>query len=741
MAEIPSTPQWPPGDEIDFDSLVSRALILKRQLLPQHTTLDASDPLVQLIYLVCALGQHAMGRVNHALKQLNPKYATSRRALIALMEIVNKPLLPMIPAQGIAYAKLSSSPVINTVLVEKRTRIVQPNSIDPVYSADEDVSTGSTVSFSLWFHDAFAGTITLMPLPAVINDGAPDAIIIGVPSLMFDSVRIDMSAAHASPGQEYCLDYYNEESGNPDSVTDLTATLEFVVNTYLHVDTVALTSINGIIVRVTCKLTGEYEDVYTTIDGSNIIATTVATLGQTGGNSTVTSDYEIFSEWRPAAFTDSTLGLSKSESISFSMSSVKSVTDSWSESSLYGFAIRLRNTGMGHGALGPITITAISNTSGSYYVNVPVTQGHQSTFTVGQTDGTAFQRIPLSSDPIFEPIDDPAVTIEVGGDTDWSIVSDLSGSSTNSKHAVLHEDVDDGWCVMFGDGILGTIPTIGSTVKLTYRSGSSKPGNINALTQIKTASSSPAVNSWVLPRAIDGYAVPEASDANSARRFRWSVIPQLSLRAESVVTPSEIETALSGGATNRATFTTSDGRKPFTRAMFSTSSVGSRQYRVVVVGNEDDPSGSVSLADTTEAEEWLNGTVVGVQVVGGHGPLNTQAIVRAFSGRQLLPTITITARDTTGMRNAADAAFRSFIKPHSANEDGSWRWEFGGNVPVALIFGALWDALPGRIMVAITISDGTITYALGDSVSLEEFELPVIDPAYDSSVNIVLIEV
>lgn len=740
MAETPSTPQWPPGDEIDFDTLVARALALKRTLLTQHTAQDVSDPLIQLIHIVCALGQHAMGRANLALKQLSLKHATSRRAIIALMEICNRPLLPMVPSQGVAYAKLTVPPTISTTLVEKGTRLVQPNSIDPIYSVDADVLTGTSVSFSLWFYDQSAGTTTLTALPATIDDRIGDALIIGVQAMMFDGVLIEMTSAHTSPGQKYSLDYYNKETSNPDSVTDLALSLKFVLNSYLHADEVDLSFINGLLVTIACKLTGESQTVAVYIDGTSIVATT-SILGQTSGNSTVTADYEVCAEWRPTPFGDATSGLSQTGAVTLSMTNVRSITDSWAESPVYGYAVRLRNTGTGLGAVGSITISTLSIGNRSYYVNVPFTQGYRSTFTVGQADGTAFQRIPLSSSPIYEPIDDPAIEIEVGGDADWCVVADLSSSGTNSKHVIVHEDVDDGWCVMFGDGTLGSIPSVGASVKLTYRSSSSTAGDIDAGTAIKAASSLSTVGNWVLPRPVYGHAVPEASDADSARRFRWSVVPQLSLRAESVVTPSEIETALSGGANGRATFITSDGRKPFTRAMFTTESAGDRQYNVIVVGSESDPLGSVSLADTAEAETWLNGESVGIQLIGGHGPLNTQGIVRAFSNRSLQPFVTITARDTSGMREAADAVLRSLIKPHSMNEDGSWRWGFGGYVPVALLFGALWDALPGRTMITITVHDGVTMFALNDSIKLEDFELPSMSPSYTSSINITLVEV
>lgn len=739
LAEQPTDPRWPPTDDISFDGIMARLLKLKRTHFPQHTARDNADPFIQILRLIAALGQHAFQRANSALLKMNPSTATSRRALIAMMEIVARPLAPMQPGRGTVYAKLVSEPIAETTVIEKGVRITAVGSSDPVFSVDTAVTTGSSVSFALWFEDSSAETVTATPMSTSRSVDSNDGWIIGFDVLAFDAVTITLSVPHANP-TVYCLEYSNEEGGQPDSVTELTTQLRLYVDEYLHSDTVTVAKLVGLQVTVRYKGTNT-EETATVANTAGSATVTTSKLGQTSTVSTSPSDYEITASWRPVPDqTDGTSGMTASGEVSFDISSVLSETDWWEPHDSYGYALRMRLVSSDSTLPEAVTISALA-CEGSFFAIADITQGYVTSMVIGQTDGTAFQAVPLTADPIDEPVEDPAITLEVGSDTDWSIVDDLSNSGSESKHAVLREDVDDGWCVVFGDGGVGVIPDDGSSVKITYRTGSTESGDLDAATDIKALSSASLVRGWVLPRATSGYEAPEASTRESALRFRAEVIPQLALRAESVVTPSEIETALSGGAPNRATFETGDGRRPFSRALWTTTGASERQYRVIVVGDESDANGSVSTADLTEAQDWLNGTMVGIQTVGGHGPQNTEAVVGAFSPLSLRPIVSITARDTTGVQGQAEAILRSLLKPHAVDENEEWRWEFGGSIPVAVIFGQLWDGIPKRTSITITVSDGVTTYNLEDSINLSEFQLPVISDDFDASTDVTVTEV
>lgn len=737
MANQPSDVRWPPGTVTDFDEIRDRILELKSLHFPEHTATDLADPYIQVLTLVASLGQHAFGRLNHALLQLAPKSATSRRALNSMLAIVNRPLLPIQPSRGPVYARLVDPPTVDTEIVPAGQRISQPSITDPTYSVDTVAATGSAVAFLVLHQDDSAGTITALSFPASITLDDGDSLIIEFTDLFFDAVDLVFTTPLPNATATFSFERINDEFGPVDSVTNLGATLEFVLDTYLHQGTA--NDAPGLSVSIRHKSSGISETVTTTVSGGSAKAIT-SFLGQSAP-STSASDYEIFALWRPIPnTTDATLSLSADGTISFPVIGVKSVTDDWPKSADFGYALRARNTS-DVGAILPATLAfgLPTNTGGDFYADVLITQGLIQTQAIGQADGTAFQHIPVPNEPVGEPVADPEITLEVAGETDWFVVDDFSNSGPTSRHAIFREDVDDGFGIIFGDGTLGELPSPGDSVKVTFRTASVQPGDIDPGTQIRLVGGPGLVSDPVLFRGTDGFQVQEASDRESVQRFRFGILPQLALRAESAITEPEIETAMSGGAPNRATFETSDGRKPFSRAKFSLTGAGDRQYRVLVVGSESDDDGSVGSADLIEGAEFLNGVDVGVERVGGRGPQNTEALMGSFVQRVLLPTVTITVTNAEGVRDQVDQIIKQFFKPHSRDENGVFRWQFGGRVPMPVLFGLLWDSVPNRTFVDIEATDGVTVFQDGDSVQLAEFELPVLDPAYDKLVNIIIV--
>lgn len=108
--------------------------------------------------------------------------------------------------------------------------------------------------------------------------------------------------------------------------------------------------------------------------------------------------------------------------------------------------------------------------------------------------------------------------------------------------------------------------------------------------------------------------------------------------------------------------------------------------------------------------------------------------------RVLLPTITITISGQIGIREQIDQINRAFFQPHSRDEDGKYRWEFGGKVPIAVLFALIWAAVPDRQNLNISVADGLTTLDVGSTVDLTTFELPTLDPTYDPLVNIILVD-
>ena len=124
--------------------------------------------------------------------------------------------------------------------------------------------------------------------------------------------------------------------------------------------------------------------------------------------------------------------------------------------------------------------------------------------------------------------------------------------------------------------------------------------------------------------------------------------------------------------------------------------------------------GAVDSDDLDEAEIYLNGTVIGVEVIEGHGPNNTEAIVGSFIARAMAPTITLTVTSAEGVLAQVDQIVRQFFKPHSRDENEAFRWQFGGEVPIAILFGLLWAGVPNRVTIGISVAATGGPYGIGD---------------------------
>lgn len=752
MAEVPSDVRWPPGNSIDFDTILERALNLKELHFPEHTARDLADPYIQLLVLMSSMGQHAFGRMNYALLQLSPKTATSRQALLAFLEIVNRPLLPLTPSQGPIYARIKDPNVLvlGQTIVEANQRIAPTGSIDPIFSFDRARNAPTTFGFLPTFFNGTTEVESSMgpiggPYSGIVMS-PNDAVIFTFSELAFDGILLNLISGISLGDEEISWEFRNSEVGTPNNVANLGTTLRFTVNTYLS-DGQGNISADpvGLFVRVTHKPTDITETVQVFVI-ADVFYVDTSFLGQSSP-SLSSNDYEIFAEWRPIqGITDPTDGLritGEDLVVSWPIDQIFDTTARWARTGDGSFQVRARKVQTGSTAFAdPVQFSKVDFASSDMdlYVVGSISQGFRRQLTIGNADGTEFQFLPAQNDPIFEPINEPAVRLIVGTDEDWEIVEDFSESGSDSKHAIFREDPDQGWGVLFGDGTIGFKPPQGDAIKITIRTDSSQPGDLSPLSEIRAIGGLNLVDRWTIFDGTEGYAPPEASDRQSALRFRANILPQLALRAESVVSAPEIITALTTVTPNRASFTTSDGRSPFSRAFFTTEGAGDRQYRIIVVGPETDDVGEVLVADLEEAEIWLNGEDVGTRRVGGRGVNNTEAILTAFIPKELVPTITITVPNPSGIRDQIDQIVTNFFKPHSRDDNEEFRWDFGGTVPVALLFGLVWNAVPSRSNLDVTISDGVLTFDAGDQINLITFELPTLASAYDKNVNIIIIE-
>jgi hypothetical protein len=108
---------------------------------------------------------------------------------------------------------------------------------------------------------------------------------------------------------------------------------------------------------------------------------------------------------------------------------------------------------------------------------------------VGLGDGTPDQRHPLLHSPVIRrppggnrqtSRDVQLVTRENGVDRPWLLVDTLALSVAEDRHFALQIDAADQATLVFGDGVLGAVPPADAEIRVTYRTGGGRRGNVPA---------------------------------------------------------------------------------------------------------------------------------------------------------------------------------------------------------------------------------------------------------------------
>jgi len=137
---------------------------------------------------------------------------------------------------------------------------------------------------------------------------------------------------------------------------------------------------------------------------------------------------------------------------------------------------------------GEILVDPITNRK--VYVGIPVEEGRLIKEEIlGTSPGTPNQRYTLAHEKIIlralgqgQTVNrDIILTTELGTTKDeWTLRESLAFSREGQKDFAVEIDENDRATVIFGDGVLGAIPTSGSTIKASYRVGGGSQGNVAA---------------------------------------------------------------------------------------------------------------------------------------------------------------------------------------------------------------------------------------------------------------------
>jgi hypothetical protein len=497
-----------------------------------------------------------------------------------------------------------------------------------------------------------------------------DAIYFGHDSVMWDELALDVIAALVNIVGVW--EYYDGDlfDVQPTSVAN-------IGGGQLSVDLTSLLGTadrRGATVRVTLNETGVSEDVLSTWNGTNNIATT-GLLGQTSP-SVITTDYTIGSAWSELAasslaFADATDGLTDTGvglKVGFDLPQTE--IENWQRATINGvtaFWLRFRIVTVS-GPTSP-TLARCRLDTGTQYAIAPVTQGRSvSDDPVGSSNGGPNQSFQTSRDYFIDGSE--VVTVD---DEPWTRVKNFLGSSPQDKHYAIALGDNDRATVRMGDGVNGRIPALGQgNVSIEYRFNAEVDGNVGANTIVVDKTGLTYVNKLYNPRQAGGWAEAEGASTESLERAKLAGPATLRTKEVALNGDDAIVLALA--------FRASDGTKPFSRATYIEEGFGPKTVELILCG-----SGGVvpTSAHLREIELYFNGDKFAAPPVPGHFVGNQKVFAVAFD-----PFIIDVVVDVEAPEGVTEAQIKNglaqVVQPEALKADGvTFEWNFGGRVPVS----------------------------------------------------------
>ncbi len=522
---------------------------------------------------------------------------------------------------------------------------------------------------------------------------AGDKLYIAHSDILLDKISFTLT----TPGADLSgvWEYYDGEwrDDQPNSVTDLGGSLEFNLN-----DLLGTADRSGATVRVEYTPTGAFEDVVTTYSGGVNKATT-GLLGQTTPSTDI-NDYVVGALWKEFEnVSDGTLDLTQSGDLGFSFPE-----EDWQDGSingLGGYYVRYRIISVGGAPVSPV-IDLVEIANGNQYIAWDVTQGQTITDDpLGSSTGEPNQVFVLSQSPVAEG--EIVVEVDEGaGYQVWTEVESFINSTPVSRHFRKRVDAEDAVSIIFGDGDFGKIPQAGSNnIRATYRIDASEDGNTGAGTITVNRTGVSYIASVRNPLQATGWKPRDGADDAALNQLRILIPADLRTLGRAI-TPADAEFLANQ-------WVDSDGTSPVIRSLAIEEAFGPKTIEIVVVGS----AGAFLISDQrARLETYFNGDpdaeIDGVIV------LNNEATVTNYDQK----TIDIDVQVEGGSQSAIETAITALISPVALKSDGTYQWEFGGEVPRSQIIAAIHESDSAVVKVNL------ITPA--SDVSLAVRELPVL---------------
>lgn len=701
-----------------YGEILDRLIQYKRVNVPELTDESPYDPFMQLTRMMALVGH-----LNNVLIDLVANESTLPTSKLVetvrnMLRLIGYEMSPASPAQVDLIYELSKVLAVNTIAIPANSQaatkqegdvpsvyfealeeleVVRTDLFGHVYGCDGGAYTDYTAKANSTSHPADDWSPWTTP-------ESKDAVYFGHDNAMWCVTSIGV--ASAASGITGVWEFYDGEwrKAAPTSVTQVGGQLEHDLSSLL-----GSSNRQGTLVRVQLNETTAFEDVYSTWDGSKNIATT-GLLGQT----TPTTDaalYTVGSDWTEFNWaTDGSAGLTTDGQLAYTVP--QTLTRNWIHGTVNGvesYWIRFRIITVS-APTAPV-IERVRMDEGRQYVQRVGVQGRAASETIGSSSGAPNQSFTTAKDHFVWGSE----TVYADGEL-WTRVSNFLNSASTDKHYTVELGANERASIVFGDGVSGRIPTLGTNnITGTYRYGADTDGNVGSNTVTIDKSGLSYVSSVFNPRNASGWSQAEGSTEASLERAKANGPASLRVKEVALSPDDAITLAIA--------YTDENSSQPYSRAKAFEEGYGPKTVELIVVAKG---GGLASNDQLTALQDYFNGNRSVYPVIAKHFVANQEVVCVNYTPKVIDIAATIVG---DVVAETVENMLRQIIQPEAVKEDGTtYLWEFGAEIPKTRLEHEIYSLDPGIQKVTITTPSSDVVLQPRELPKIGTVTLTIVAP-------------
>jgi hypothetical protein len=678
-----------------YSDILEALIAYKRQNVPELTDESEFEPLIQMLRAFALVGHLNNVNVDVVANESTLPTAQLTEQVRNMLQLIDYALSPASPSQVDIVYRLAKVFTTSTEIVNEGAQAATPaEGANPAipFEVNEALTVSPTNAFTKVLgedggvftdhtSDANSPTTPADDWTPWASPAVGDSVYFCHDTAMWTTHGLTFTTPMSGITGRWEYRDGNFQKAQPDSITQVGATLEFIIDGYLG-------SVNqqGLTVRVQLNSTGTYEDVPVVWTGSqNKVITSL--LGQSSPSTTL-EDYTVGAEWEPFAnLTDGTTNFTVDGEVEYDLP--QTLLEDWTRTVIEGttgYWMRFRITAVTT-PVSPVIQRARMD-QGQQFVLRLATQGQaQTDAPLGSSNGLPSQRFTTSQRNFINESD----VVRVGG-TEWERQDNFLSSRATDEHYVIELGEDDAADVVFGDGVLGKIPSVGvNNIEVDYRHGAHNNGNVGALTVTVDKAGLTYVEEIYNPRPGTGWAEAQGASAGSLERAKVLGPTSLRIRGIGVAATDLIPLTQS--------FTDSSGASPYSRAQVFEEGFGAKTVELVVVAKG---GGTASQAQLDALELQFNGDKYASPPQAATFVANQEVVAVNYQQNVIDVVANVTAPDTV-LPEEVENALRAVLQPEALKDDGvTYEWDFGSEVPRSRLIHEIFETDSGITKVDLT---------------------------------------